>query len=58
MQDLNIGAELSTTTVATGIIVLPIAGGDIVVSYVLLTAMICASITMAVKLIKLLVVRG
>jgi hypothetical protein len=45
-------------TAVTGAVVLPFTGGNAVVSFIVLTAVVCAVIVLATKLTKKLVVKG
>lgn len=44
-------------TMATGAVVLPFTGGNAIVTYVILTAMLCAAVVMLSKVVKTIVAR-
>jgi hypothetical protein len=56
VSDSNNVAPIVTTV--TGAAILPFTGGNVVVSFVVLTAVACAVIVLGVKLTKKLVLRG
>ncbi len=51
------GSAASAGTVAAGAVVLPFTGGHAIVSYVVLAAMICASLVLISKLVKIVASR-
>lgn len=58
MSDSSIGLGGAGATAVTGAVLLPFTSGNITVSLILLTAITCAVIVLAVKIAKKLIVRG
>ncbi|HEX4774929.1 MAG TPA: hypothetical protein VH234_05420 [Candidatus Saccharimonadales bacterium] len=46
------GSAVGATTIATGAVALPFTGGNTVVSYIIITAMICGAAIVLSKLAK------
>jgi hypothetical protein len=51
------GSVASAGTVAAGAVVLPFTGGNAVVSYVILTAMLCGAVILLSKVVKSITAR-